>query len=87
MFFNKGTIFKTFKHPSMEQHALKNVNNCYNTKIYFYFVTSSGWNSNIYLIVVYFFNTSVFRHLLQFKTAVFLHRGLFAVGTEIALYT
>jgi hypothetical protein len=45
-----------------EEHTLKNVNSCYLTKIYFYLVTSGGRNSNICLIV-YFFNTSVFRHL------------------------
>ncbi len=34
---------------------------CYlmNTKIYFYLVTSDGQNSNVNLIVVYFFITSV----------------------------
>jgi hypothetical protein len=35
----------------MEQHALKNVNNCFNANIYFYLETS--------LNVVHFFNTSV----------------------------
>ncbi len=40
-------------------------------------MTSGGYYSNIYLIVVYiFFNTGVFRHLWQLKTAVFLHRCL-----------
>ncbi len=44
---------------TMEQHALKNLNNCWNTNISFYLETSSGQNSNLYLNVVYFFNTSV----------------------------
>jgi hypothetical protein len=38
---------------------LKNVNNCWNTDISFYLETSSGQNSNLYLNVVHFFNTSV----------------------------
>jgi hypothetical protein len=43
----------------MEQRALKNVNNYLNTNIYSYLETSGGQNSNIYLKVVHFFNTSV----------------------------
>jgi hypothetical protein len=43
----------------MEQHALKNVNNCLNTNIYSYLETSGGRSSNPYLIVVLFFNTRV----------------------------
>jgi hypothetical protein len=43
----------------MEQHTLKNVNNNLNTNIYSYLETSGGQNSNLYLNVVYFFNTSV----------------------------
>jgi hypothetical protein len=43
----------------VEQHALKNVNNCRNTNIYFYFKTSGCQNSNLYLHFVHFFNTSV----------------------------
>jgi hypothetical protein len=42
-----------------EQHALKNVNNCWNTNIYFYLETSVGQKFNLYLNVVHFFNTSV----------------------------
>jgi hypothetical protein len=41
----------------MEQHALKNVNNCLNTTIYSYLETSGGQNSNPYLNVVLFSNT------------------------------
>ena len=41
----------------MEQHTLKNVNNCLNTNIYSYLETSGGQNSNPYLNVVHFFNT------------------------------
>jgi hypothetical protein len=43
----------------MEQHALKNVNNCLNTNIYSYLETSGGQSSNPYLNVVHFFNTRV----------------------------
>ncbi len=43
----------------MEQHALKNVNNCLTINIYSYLETSGGQNSNLYLNVVHFFNTSV----------------------------
>jgi len=43
----------------MEQHALKNVNNCLNTNIYSYLVTSVGQSSNLYINVVHFLNTSV----------------------------
>ncbi len=43
----------------MEQHALKNVNNCLNTNIQSYLETSSGQNSNLYLNVAHFFNTGV----------------------------
>jgi hypothetical protein len=42
----------------MEQHALKNVNNCLNTSIYSYLETSDGQNSNLYLNAAPFFNTS-----------------------------
>ncbi len=41
----------------MEQHALKNVNNCLNTNIYSYLETSGGQSSNPYLNVVHFLNT------------------------------
>ncbi len=44
---------------SMEQHSLKKVNNCSNTNIQSYLETSGGQNSNPYLNVVHFFNTSV----------------------------
>jgi hypothetical protein len=41
---------------AIEQHALKNVNNCLNTNIYSYLETSFGQSSNPYLNV-YFLNT------------------------------
>jgi hypothetical protein len=43
----------------MEQHTLKDVNNCLNTNIYSYFETSGGKSYNLYFNVVHFFNTSV----------------------------
>ncbi len=44
----------------MEQHALKNTNNCLNTNIYSYLEASGGQSSNPYLNVVHFFITSVY---------------------------
>jgi hypothetical protein len=44
---------------SMEQHALKNVNNCLNTHIYSDLETSRGQSSILDLNVVNFFNISV----------------------------
>jgi hypothetical protein len=41
----------------MEQHTLKNVNNCMNTNIYSYLETSGGQSSYTYLNVVHFLNT------------------------------
>ncbi len=41
----------------MEQHALKNENNCMNTNIYSYLETSGGQNSNPYSDDVHFLNT------------------------------
>ncbi len=41
------------------QHALKNINNCFNTNKHTYLDTSGGQSSNLYLNVVNFFNTSV----------------------------
>ncbi len=43
----------------MEQHALKNVNNCLNANIYSYLETSGGQSSNLYFNAAHFFNTSV----------------------------
>jgi hypothetical protein len=40
----------------MEEHALKNVNNCLNRNIYYYLETG-GESSNPYLNVVHFLNT------------------------------
>ncbi len=39
----------------MEEHALKNINNCVNKNIYSYLETSVGQSSNPYLNVVHFF--------------------------------
>jgi hypothetical protein len=43
----------------MEQHALKNVNNSWNSNIYSYLETSVGQSYYLYVNVVHFFNTSV----------------------------
>ncbi len=44
---------------SMEQHALKNVNNYLNTNIYSYLETSVDQRYGLHLKVVCLFNTSV----------------------------
>jgi hypothetical protein len=43
----------------MEELALKNVNNCLNTNIYFYLETFGGQSSSLNLNVVHFFNPKV----------------------------
>ncbi len=43
----------------MEQHALKNVNNCLNTNIYSNLEMSDGQSSYLYLNAVHLFNNSV----------------------------
>jgi hypothetical protein len=43
----------------MEQHALKNVNNCLNMNIYSYLETFVGKSSDLNLNIDHFFNTSV----------------------------
>jgi hypothetical protein len=43
----------------MEQHALKNENNCLNSKIYSYLETSGGQSSNLNLKIVHYLNASV----------------------------
>jgi hypothetical protein len=57
----------------MEQHALKNVNNCLNTNISSNLETSGGQISILYLDVVIFSTPVMFRYLWQLKTVVFLH--------------
>ncbi len=55
----------------MEQHTLKNVNNCWNTNIFFYLETSGGQNYNLYLKFVHFLTPVSIRHLWQLKAVVF----------------
>jgi hypothetical protein len=62
----------------MEQHTLKNVNNCLNTNIYSYLETSVGQSSNLYLNVVHFLTPVLIGHMWQLKTVVFLHLCLLA---------
>ncbi len=61
---------------SMEQHALKNINRCWKTKITFYLGSSGGLSSNVYLNVVHFFTPVLIRHLWQLNTVAFQHRCL-----------
>jgi hypothetical protein len=59
-FFQPSLMLKEFvKMLIMEQHALKNVNNCLYTNVYSYLETSGGISYNPYLNVVNFFNTRV----------------------------
>ncbi len=44
----------------MEQHALINVNICLNTNIYFYFETSGGQSSILYLNIAHFYSAVLF---------------------------
>ncbi len=43
----------------MEQHTLKNENNCSNTNFYSYLETSDGQSSNLHLNVLHRFKTKV----------------------------
>ncbi len=54
-FYNVYTV----KSHRAEQGALKDVNNCLKTNIYFYFETSGRQSSNLYLNIVHFFNINV----------------------------
>jgi hypothetical protein len=56
----------------MEQRALKNVKNPWNTNIYSYLETSGGQSANLYLNIVHLFNTVLIRHQWQLQTGVFL---------------
>jgi hypothetical protein len=55
----------------MERRTLKNVNNCLNSKIYFYLETSGGKSYNLYLNVVHLSTPVLIRHLWQLTTVVF----------------
>jgi hypothetical protein len=44
---------------TMEQRALRNVNNCLYTNVYSYLETSAGISYNSYLNVLHFFNIRV----------------------------
>jgi hypothetical protein len=88
---NLTLVTKFLVHVSFTTNYIKvgvngTANSCLNTKIYYCLVTSGGYNSNLYLIVVYFFNTSVFRHLCKLKTAVFLHRCVICNMCNISPY-
>jgi len=52
-------LINSFLIVLMEQHNIKNVNNCLNTNIYSYLETSGGQSFNPYLNVVHFLNTGV----------------------------
>jgi hypothetical protein len=60
---NFAKLFWTkFTHSSLTVNGtarFKNVNNCMNTNISFFFETSGGQSYKLYLNVVHFFNTSI----------------------------
>ncbi len=53
------TIFVEINKFTMEHHTIKNVSNCWNTNISFYLETYVSQNSDLYLNVFHFFNTSL----------------------------
>ncbi len=52
-------MYDNYGNDVMEQHALKDANNCLNTNIYSFLETYGGQSFNVYLNVVHFFNISV----------------------------
>jgi hypothetical protein len=60
----------------MEQHALKYVHSCCNTKTTFYLETSGGQNPNLYLNFVHLSTPALIRHLWELKKFVSLHMCL-----------
>jgi hypothetical protein len=68
-----GILSEIYQGLIMEQHTLKNVDNCLNTNIYSCLEASGGQSFNLYLNVVPFLTPVLIRHLWQLKTVVFLH--------------
>ncbi len=56
-FLQKGQFYSRHDSITMEQHALKNANNCMNTNIHSYLETSGGQSSYPYLNVAHCLNT------------------------------
>ncbi len=52
LLFLQDTLFCYYTHKKL-------FNNCLNSNNYAYLETSGGYNSNLYLNVVHFFNTSI----------------------------
>ncbi len=52
----------------MEQHALKNVNNCLNTNIYSYLETFCGQSYSLFQMLFIFSTPVLIRHLWNLKT-------------------
>jgi hypothetical protein len=56
---HKSFFSRNLRFVTMEQHALKSVNICLNTKIYSLSETPGAQSSNLYLNVVHFYYISV----------------------------
>jgi hypothetical protein len=54
-FVRDVSVRHSFQTWSMEQHTLRNVNNCLNTNIYSYSETSGDQSCNLYINFVHFF--------------------------------
>jgi hypothetical protein len=69
----------------MEDHAIKNINNCLNTNIYSYLKTYGCQSSNLYLNV-HFQTPVLIRHLWQLNPVVFLNWRLihYSIKTTLA---
>jgi hypothetical protein len=74
-------VLHFFVKMAMEQHAFKNVNICWNTKITFYLETSGGENSILYLNVVH-----IFQHQCKLDICGSLRHLSFCIGVYYVLF-
>jgi hypothetical protein len=70
----------------MEQHTIKNVNNCLNTNIYSYLEASGGQSSNQYLNDVNFLTPVLIGSLeiVVFRHWCLIHAALLIVGRIVS---
>ncbi len=79
LYFQLCLLISKILSVSIEQHTLKNENNCFNINIYSYLETSGIQNYNLYINVVHFSTPLLIRYLWHLKTVVFLHWCLICV--------